>query len=220
MSIVENLGKTTTIRIGEASDREADNYSRKIAIVHNGRTIPILGREGSYEEEGRHEVAGANKHTAVDAEVHEDKIYLLSRAPIAKYYTVNKYDLTTGREEYKWDSGSFGWTTNNGARTTPYIDDWTGYEGYKQAFIKFREKFPFLSIPSHNTGEISSSDTSESTNIDDGIFEISSPSKFNKKSADKITNFNPSIDTLEINTDSFGIDSSATFAAGKNKKRS
>ena len=47
---------------------------------------------------------------------------------------------------------------------------------------------------------------------------ISKPSKFNKKSADKITNFNPSTDTLEIDTDSFGIDSSATFTSGKNKK--
>ena len=47
---------------------------------------------------------------------------------------------------------------------------------------------------------------------------IYAPSKFNKKSADKITNFNPSIDTLEIDTDSFGIDSAATFASGKNKK--
>ena len=44
------------------------------------------------------------------------------------------------------------------------------------------------------------------------------PAKFNKKSADKITNFNPSTDTLEIDTDSFGIDGSATFASGKNKK--
>ena len=47
---------------------------------------------------------------------------------------------------------------------------------------------------------------------------ITAPSKFNKKSADKITNFNSSIDTLEIDTDSFDIDSSATFAAGANKK--
>ena len=47
---------------------------------------------------------------------------------------------------------------------------------------------------------------------------ITSPRSFNKKSADKITNFNPSSDTLEIDTDSFGIDSSATFASGKNKK--
>ena len=31
--------------------------------------------------------------------------------------------------------------------------------------------------------------------------------------------FNPSTDTLEIDTDSFGIDSSATFASGKNKKK-
>ena len=47
---------------------------------------------------------------------------------------------------------------------------------------------------------------------------ITKPSKFNKKSADRITNFNPSADTLEIDTDSFGIDSSSTFASGKNKK--
>ena len=47
---------------------------------------------------------------------------------------------------------------------------------------------------------------------------INQPTKFNKKSADKITNFNPSNDTLEIDTDSFDIDSSATFATGKNKK--
>ena len=47
---------------------------------------------------------------------------------------------------------------------------------------------------------------------------ITLPTTFNKKSADKIINFNPSIDTLEVNADSFGIDSSATFASGKNKK--
>ena len=47
---------------------------------------------------------------------------------------------------------------------------------------------------------------------------IEAPRKFNKKTADKITNFNPSTDTLEIEIDSFGIDSSATFASGKNKK--
>ena len=56
------------------------------------------------------------------------------------------------------------------------------------------------------------------TDGSDKITSINQPSKFNKKSADKITNFNPSTDTLEIDTDSFGIDSSATFASGKNKK--
>ena len=47
---------------------------------------------------------------------------------------------------------------------------------------------------------------------------IKEPSKYKIKFADKITKFNPSIDTLEIDTDSFGIDSSASFATGKNKK--
>ena len=44
------------------------------------------------------------------------------------------------------------------------------------------------------------------------------PSRFRIKNIDKITNFNPSTDTLEMDTDSFGIDNSATFASGKNKK--
>ena len=53
---------------------------------------------------------------------------------------------------------------------------------------------------------------------DDSIEGIKHPNKFNRKSADKITNFNPSTDTLEIDIDSFSIDSSATLASGKNKK--
>ena len=44
------------------------------------------------------------------------------------------------------------------------------------------------------------------------------PTNFIEKSADKITNFNPLADTLENDADSFGIDSSATFASGKNNK--
>jgi hypothetical protein len=48
--------------------------------------------------------------------------------------------------------------------------------------------------------------------------EIIAPKKFKNKLADKITNFNPSTDTLKIDTDSFGIDSSATFAAANNKR--
>ena len=46
---------------------------------------------------------------------------------------------------------------------------------------------------------------------------IYAPKKFNRRYADKITNFNPSTDTLEIDTDSFGIDISPTFTVGQNK---
>ena len=47
---------------------------------------------------------------------------------------------------------------------------------------------------------------------------IGMPSKFKIKAIDKITNFDSEIDTLEIDKDGFGVDSVATFAAGKNKK--
>ena len=66
---------------------------------------------------------------------------------------------------------------------------------------------------------ISDSNNNSSDGLDSDGDTIYAPTKFNKKSADKITNFNPSTDTLEIDTDSFGIDSSATFASGKNKKK-
>ena len=44
------------------------------------------------------------------------------------------------------------------------------------------------------------------------------PPSFNKKSADKITNYDSSVDILEIDANSFGIDGSATFASGNNAK--
>ncbi len=47
---------------------------------------------------------------------------------------------------------------------------------------------------------------------------ISNRAKYKRKFADKITNFNPLKDLLEIDVESFGIDGSATFATGINKK--
>ena len=70
--------------------------------------------------------------------------------------------------------------------------------------------------PAEIEQEIVAVPESQSTEIEQEL--ISLPDSFKNKSADKITNFNPSTDTLEIDTDSFGVDSSATFAAGKNKK--
>jgi len=60
--------------------------------------------------------------------------------------------------------------------------------------------------------------TPRSSQIESNLQAISLPSKFNKKSADKITNFNPSTDRLKIDTDSFAIDDDPTFAVGRNKK--
>ena len=76
---------------------------------------------------------------------------------------------------------------------------------------------PFEIVSSKNgdqpDNDLGNSDISKELHL------ITLPESFGKKSADKITNFNPSTDTLEIDTDSFGIDSSATLASGKNKKK-
>ena len=47
---------------------------------------------------------------------------------------------------------------------------------------------------------------------------LSKPNKFKKNFVDKISNFKPSKNKLEIETDSFGIERNASFAAGKNKR--
>ena len=47
---------------------------------------------------------------------------------------------------------------------------------------------------------------------------VKKPVIFKKRVADKITDFNSSTDTLKIDADNFGVNSSTTFAAGKNKK--
>ena len=48
---------------------------------------------------------------------------------------------------------------------------------------------------------------------------INTSSRFTVNNIDRITNFNPSTDILEIDTDSFSINSSATFAAANNKRK-
>ena len=218
MSTIENLGNTKTIRIGEMSSEEVFNNSQKVGIIHNERIIPLLGEEGAFNENGIYEISGANKLTLIDAEVKDNYIYAASRTEKNfDVYDVSRFSLKTGRKIDSWDSQEFKFFSK---AERPYTmatsfgnEAFSQYPFLKDDFRKFREEFSFLSIPEHGTGSISST-----TSSGDESIEISSPNKFKVKNIDKISNFDPSTDTLEIDTDSFGIDSSATFAAGKNKK--
>ena len=100
------------------------------------------------------------------------------------------------------------WFDNNNHNPNGRLEEW--------AYYKYQELYPERPIL-----EGFGVKEEKKTNDGDGFNQdkIYAPSKFKKKSADKITNFNPSTDTLEIDTDSFGIDGSATFTAGKNKKK-
>ena len=52
----------------------------------------------------------------------------------------------------------------------------------------------------------------------DSSFDVLMPGSFRRKAIDKIINFNSSSDTLRIDNNSFGIEGSASYAIGKNKK--
>jgi len=77
----------------------------------------------------------------------------------------------------------------------------------------------YLQAKSYFEAIINPSKNNQSGSSVDSVIDISAPKKYKIKFIDKITNFNPSTDTVEIDTDSFGIDSSATFAAAKNKRK-
>ena len=62
-------------------------------------------------------------------------------------------------------------------------------------------------------------DLDPSKDSDSSLMLIEAPKRYNKKFSDKITNFDPKGDTLEIDVKSFGVDESATFASGKNRKK-
>ena len=105
-------------------------------------------------------------------------------------------------------------------RGTAISDEWELNTAKKikrrdKALYKLLTKSKYGLPTSLPDGDYSPSHSRNNTTIEN----ITLPWKFNKESADKITNFNPSTDTLEIDTDSFSIDSPATFAAGKNKRK-
>ncbi len=116
--------------------------------------------------------------------------------------------------EHPWDQDDGDWAVSGPEE--PTIRTIMGYESYD---LNGNIMDWFQEIDSKALREIwGTADTPITIDIAEST-PINKPSKFKKKSADKITNFYPLTDTLEINTDSFGIDSSATYASGKNKKK-
>ena len=132
----------------------------------------------------------------------------------------------------KWMHVNFNFKYNikSGDITEIYFDDYSNSDSaldelshgsLAKYFPEGWHKKPFdknaLSIqPTKTEQELITPPDSQTTEVEQEL--ITAPASYKKKLADKISNFKPSTDTLEIDTDGFGIDSSFTFAAGKNKK--
>ena len=106
-----------------------------------------------------------------------------------------------------------------------YQDGDTGFSGYTSG-----ANLANPSDPDSVTGFESEVDTANPSDPDSvtGIesevsgamnkVHIKAPKKYKNKYANKIRNFNPTADALEIDNNNFDIDDAPTFAGGKNKK--
>ena len=100
------------------------------------------------------------------------------------------------------------------------MSEYTSPKGNKLAIIEAKGHSPndfISSLYLHDGSKLTTEGKFDGSDQDKNT-KIKRPEKFKGKSVDKIINFSPSTDTLEIDTDSFAIDSSATFASGKNRK--
>ena len=184
---------------------------------------------------------GGQWKIALEAEVANNHIYLLQAYP----YPADDYERTQVVEKFKIENSTLP-TINNtktaGTETlgwessAEYLKDY----GHEYHWSEFKSNYSFFKkfggdttttapIDDANDDSLNpdnsqpdNSNGSDPQNPDDktgSLKSIAPPEKFKRKFVDKITNFNPSTDTLEIDTDSFSINSSATFASGKNKKK-
>ena len=159
--------------------------------------------------------------------------------PDLTLYAISRYSIEDGSRTYAWDFGSRTWKKpgeinlfqvfhpkNSDFDLAPSQIRGTVERMWNEATADFPYFFDKttglktnISLESDSPGASSSDgEKNNEAATKDTKIKITAPKKFNKKSADIITNFNPSTDTLGIDTNSFGIDSSFTFAAGKNKK--
>ena len=132
--------------------------------------------------------------------------YEHERETIFRYSSIGDFDdITTGLDG---TDGVHPLTENRDEVQRSIVNDYVPSDWWNN---------PFAIIGQNNINQ-TEEEALDNEEIMNSI-KINLPKQFKKKYADKITNFNPSTETLEIDTDIFGIDSSPTFAIGKNKKK-
>ena len=183
-----------------------DNYNHNSEYKDNSHIFQIF----TFDQEGLFISVEVNKEG-------DDYLETTKSYDLARIKELFGEPLTT-LEEWAWKDSELMneyfnteienmWFDNNNHNPNGRLEEW--------AYYKHQELYPDKPML-EGFGVREEKQTSNG----DSLYQnrIYAPNEFNKKSADKITNFNPSTDTLEIDADSFGVDNSATFTAGKNKK--
>ncbi|RNC94068.1 MAG: hypothetical protein ED554_00265 [Synechococcus sp. YX04-3] len=208
MNPVEKQGNTELYYQGEV-------YGT-IYTKYKGRTIRLVGV--TYAQSKTSDLESG--WIPLAAEVDEDKNHIVMPLRYQSFKdNYESYEAPTFSIETGYLTG--GYLKGGSWADIEYLQSVSTLEDRPQTWnedIDPKYKADFLGEFDHIINPSSMSSVNDGTKNPIEQDKLYAPKKFNKKSADKITNFNPSTDTLEIDTDSFGIDSSATFASGKNKK--
>ena len=194
-----------TIKIITRSRLDTNNASKEYKINSLYHFIYTYSKEGKYIDTELNHSGKTHFRSQTDA---NDKARVRKLAGNSVFSELEMWAIndTNLLNEYHVTGG--GGSINYGRpNTNGRLEKW--------AYYKYQELYPDQPmLEGFGVREEKKTNDHNSFNQD----RIYAPKRFNKRSADKITNFNPSTDTLEIDTDSFGIGSSATFASGKNKK--
>ena len=208
MNLIEKQGNTELYYQGEI-------YGT-IYAKHKGRTIRLIGV--TYAQSKTSDLESG--WIPLAAEVDEEKNHIIMPWRYQSFEgNYESYEAPTFSIETGYATGAYlkggSWADIEYLQSVSTLEDSpsTWNEDIDPKYkAEFLDEFDHIINPSSRGSE------NEAINNPTEQNKLYAPDRFNKKSADKITNFNPSTDTLEVDTDSFDIDSSATFAAGKNKK--
>ena len=208
MNLIENQGNTELYYQGET-------YGT-IYAKYKGKTIRLVGV--SYAQSKSRDFVSGYIPLAAEVDKEGNHIVMPWRyLDFEEDYGV--YEAPTFSIETGYLTG--GYLKGGSWADIQYLQSVSTLEDRPQTWnedIDLKYKADFLEEFDHIINPSSSGSVNDAINNPTEQNRLYAPDKFKKKSAGKIMNFNPSTDTLYIDTDSFGIDSSATFAAGKNKK--
>lgn len=199
MSTVETIGNASLIRVGNPSQSPIYNYSQQVAVIYAGNTVPLFWRNGP-----RYEVSGANRQTALQAEVIDGSIYLLEKSEPTFSYQVYKHDIITGMLTGYWDASIRNWSTGTETADARAI---YGFPEFNARFQQFRSDFSgIFDIPGYGNGSINSdlaSGSSTSSASESRDIVITSPLYFGIDNASIITSLNARTQKIQIDIDSF-----------------
>jgi len=244
MNVIENKGNAVLLGVTEKNNKKlwnkltkngqiwenykdtmAQNRAEVLAVRYGKKVIPLIANSPNTNPKSRiphFRVHSGDAHIALEAEVKKGKLYLLREAfnPSSEYgrikwNSVLKFSLKTRNykrsDGYLLNGSAQKKLLNNSFQEKYLLSAYSYFNGsqYQYLWDELSGKFDFFE-------EFGGNSTKNKGKVKGKKYTLVEPSKYNKKYADKITNFKASRDSLRIDAGSFGATSS--FKSAKNRK--